>query len=179
MAAVQRNMGLEREMSLPTGEQQILDRIDRTLQVSEPRLASMFAIFGRLVKNDGPPLRERLPVAGSFPLLAGFRRLSRSTSSRSTGSRSTGSGSTGSGSTGSGSTGSRRASRFRDRRIWQLVFVVANVVAAVVLVSVLIALNTHTARSCPQHPQPSAPVFESHNLYCPAQSGSSGTQQQR
>jgi hypothetical protein len=174
MAAVQRNMGLEREMSLPTGEQQILDRIDRTLQVSEPRLASMFAIFGRLVKNDGPPLRERLPVAGSFPLLAGFRRRSRSTSSPSTGSRSTGSGSTG-----SGSTGSRRASRFRDRRIWQLVFVVANVVAAVVLVSVLIALNTHTARSCPQHPQPSAPVFESHNLYCPAQSGSSGTQQQR
>jgi hypothetical protein len=146
-------------MSLPTGEQQILDRIDRTLQVSEPRLASMFAIFGRLVKNDGPPLRERLPVAGSFPLLAGFRRRSRSTSSRSTGSR------------GVGLRG--------NRRIWQLVFVVANVVAAVVIVSVLITLNTHTPRSCPQHPQPSAPVFESHSLYCPAQSGSSGSQQQR
>jgi hypothetical protein len=160
---------LEREMSLPTGEQQILDRIADSLRASEPRLASMFAIFGRLVKNEGPPLRERIPVPGPFPGLAGLRRRPRSTNSRNARARSTS----------LRSAGLRSAGLRGDRRIWQLVFVVANLVAAVVIVSVLIALNSHQARSCPQHPQTSAPVFESRSVYCPAQTGSSGSQQPR
>jgi hypothetical protein len=155
---------LEREMSLPTGEQQILDGIAESLRASEPRLASMFAIFGRLVRNEGPPLRERITVPGLFPGLAGLRRRPRSARFRSASVR---------------SASVRSASLRSERRTWQLVFLIANVVAAVVIVSVLIALNSHPSRSCPQHPQPTAPVFESHSVYCPAQTGSGGSQQSR
>jgi len=141
-------------MSLPAGEQQLLDRIAETLRASEPRLASMFTIFGRLFKNDGPPLRERLPAARPFALLGvGRHRLpsGRGSSVRDTSSRS--------------------ASAQNRRRGWQLVFVVANVVAAVVLVAVLIATNTHAARTCTRRSSPSAPVFVFRGGTCPAQAG--------
>ena len=42
-------------MSLPAGQQRVLDRIEEALKRREPRLASMFAMFTRL--NIG----ERLP----------------------------------------------------------------------------------------------------------------------
>lgn len=139
-------------MSLPVGEQQILDRIAETLRASEPRLASMFAIFGRLFTNDGPPLRERLPAARPFARMAALRH--RLTTLRGTSSRGA-------------------------RPVWQLVFVVANVVAAVVIMAVLIALNAHPARSCTQRSSPSAPVFVFRGGTCPAQAGSGAGAPQR
>jgi hypothetical protein len=48
-------------MSLPTGQQRVLDDIEDALQVSEPRLASMYAIFARLTRNEMRPRREELP----------------------------------------------------------------------------------------------------------------------
>ena len=46
-------------MSLPACQQRALDRMEGALRASEPHLASMYAIFGRL--NAGEPIgRERL-----------------------------------------------------------------------------------------------------------------------
>jgi hypothetical protein len=47
-------------MSLPAGQQRTLQRIERALQASEPRLASKFAIFSRLAFLDGPIRTERI-----------------------------------------------------------------------------------------------------------------------
>jgi hypothetical protein len=149
-------------MSLPAGEQQVLDRIAETLRASEPRLASMFAIFGRLFKNEGPPLRERLPTARPFARLGARRH--RLLSGRSSSVR---------------DTRSRSASAQNRRRSWQLVFVFANMVAAVVLVAVLIATNTHAARTCTQRSSPSAPVFVFRGGTCPAQAGSGPSASQK
>lgn len=41
-------------MSLPACQQRALDRMEGALRASEPRLASMYAMFGRL--NDGEPI---------------------------------------------------------------------------------------------------------------------------
>ena len=62
-------------MSLPAGQQRILDGIADALRATEPRLASMFAIFTRLSKDEPPPRRERLAAAGPRALLtAALRR---------------------------------------------------------------------------------------------------------
>src|SRR6185437_16719688 len=46
-------------MSLPACQQRALDRMEGALRASEPHLASMYTIFGRL--NAGEPIgRERL-----------------------------------------------------------------------------------------------------------------------
>ena len=46
-------------MSLPACQQRALDRMEGALRASEPHLASMYAIFGRL--NTGEPIAaERL-----------------------------------------------------------------------------------------------------------------------
>lgn len=50
-------------MSLPAVQQRVLDRIEETLQASEPRLASMFAIFTRLTRGEALAATERLPSA--------------------------------------------------------------------------------------------------------------------
>ena len=47
-------------MSLPASQQRVLDRIEEALKKHEPRLASMFAIFGRLTVHEGLPLTEAL-----------------------------------------------------------------------------------------------------------------------
>ncbi|MBV9094453.1 MAG: DUF3040 domain-containing protein [Streptosporangiaceae bacterium] len=47
-------------MSLPASQQRALDEMEQTLQASEPRLASMFAIFARLAAGDGPVAAEPL-----------------------------------------------------------------------------------------------------------------------
>jgi hypothetical protein len=130
-------------MSLPAGQQEILDGIAETLKASEPRLASMFAIFGRLFTNDGPPLRERLPTAGPVARLAGLRR---------------------------------RVPGGRRKYAWQLGFVLANVVVALV-VSLVLALNTHSGRICVT--RPTAAAFVTGGQYCRTSAGSSGTRQQR
>jgi hypothetical protein len=51
-------------VSLPAGQQQVLDRIESDLEGCEPRLQSMFAIFTRLTRDDGAPLTESLRPEG-------------------------------------------------------------------------------------------------------------------
>ena len=51
-------------MSLPAAQQNILDRMEGTLQISEPHLAGMFAVFGRL--NADEPVRPE-PLARPRP----------------------------------------------------------------------------------------------------------------
>lgn len=55
-------------MSLPPAQQRMLDSMAEALRVSEPRLASMFAIFTRLTKNEASPRREQLPRRRRFPV---------------------------------------------------------------------------------------------------------------
>lgn len=50
-------------MSLPAGQQRILDGIAETMRLTEPRLTTMFAIFTRLTKNEPRPRREQLAAA--------------------------------------------------------------------------------------------------------------------
>jgi hypothetical protein len=60
-------------MSLPAGQQRILDGIAETFRLTEPRLTAMFGIFTRLAKNEPPPRIERLADHGRVswqPLLA-------------------------------------------------------------------------------------------------------------
>jgi hypothetical protein len=47
-------------VSLPTGQQRVLDLIETDLEGCEPRLRSMFAIFTRLTRDDGAPRTESL-----------------------------------------------------------------------------------------------------------------------
>jgi hypothetical protein len=62
-------------MSLPAGQQRALEGIAEALRKTEPRLASMFAIFTRLSKDEPPPGRERLTTAGPIAsLVAAWRR---------------------------------------------------------------------------------------------------------
>jgi hypothetical protein len=62
-------------MSLPTAQQQVLDRIAEGLRRSEPKLAAMFAIFTRLSGSEAPPQRERLTAdtPRRTPLLSWLR----------------------------------------------------------------------------------------------------------
>jgi hypothetical protein len=80
-------------VSLPAGQQRALDGIESALQAGEPRLASMFAIFTRLARDEAAPRRESLRaetrVAGGWlggltatpraivaiPLVLGFMAL--------------------------------------------------------------------------------------------------------
>ncbi len=47
-------------MSLPAGQQRILDAIAGALQVRDPRLAGMFTIFTRLTRAEPMPTRESI-----------------------------------------------------------------------------------------------------------------------
>lgn len=55
--------GQWRVVSLPAGQQQILDGIESDLEAFELRLRSMFAIFTRLTRDEGPPRTESLRSA--------------------------------------------------------------------------------------------------------------------
>ena len=50
-------------MSLPARQQSVLNGMDRALEARDPGLASVFAIFTRLTRDDGPPRTERLARA--------------------------------------------------------------------------------------------------------------------
>jgi hypothetical protein len=57
-------------MSLPAGQQRVLEGIADALRATEPRLASMFAIFTRLAKDEPRPRREQLATRGPLASLA-------------------------------------------------------------------------------------------------------------
>lgn len=73
-------------MGLPTCQQRILESIEGKLTESDPRLASLFAIFGRLTRAEAMPWFEQLtvrPIMGVFARLATwYRRLSRRPAAR-------------------------------------------------------------------------------------------------
>jgi hypothetical protein len=56
--------GQRRVVSLPGGQQQVLDGIEADLEEGEPQLTSMFAIFTRLTQDDGAPRTEALGPEG-------------------------------------------------------------------------------------------------------------------
>lgn len=53
-------------MGLPARQRRVLDRIEDSLEGTDPRLATMFAIFGRLTRDEEMPrieeLRHRLAI---------------------------------------------------------------------------------------------------------------------
>ena len=53
-------------MGLPARQRRVLDRIENSLEGADPRLATMFAIFGRLTHDEEMPrieeLRHRLAI---------------------------------------------------------------------------------------------------------------------
>lgn len=54
-------------VSLPAGQQQVLDEIESDLESCEPRLRSMFAIFTRLNRDEEAPRTESLRPGASRP----------------------------------------------------------------------------------------------------------------
>jgi hypothetical protein len=56
-------------MSLTRAQQRTLDAIAAVLQASEPRMAAMFAMFGRLTNQEPTPGREQLPVRRWYRVL--------------------------------------------------------------------------------------------------------------
>jgi hypothetical protein len=73
-------------MSLPTGQQRVLDRIEGRLAESDPRLASLFSIFARLTRAENMPWLEQVrarPVAYRISRIsAWFRGLGRRPAAR-------------------------------------------------------------------------------------------------
>jgi len=59
-------------VSLPAGQQRVLDRMESALQACEPRLASMFAIFTRLTRAEAVPRTESLPAGARFARIRRF-----------------------------------------------------------------------------------------------------------
>ncbi len=54
-------------MSLPDRQQMILDQIEQVLQAADPRLKSMFAIFGRLASREAMPATEAMSAPEPKP----------------------------------------------------------------------------------------------------------------
>jgi len=59
-------------VSLPTRQQSVLNGMGHALEARDPGLASMFAIFAKLTRDDGPPRTERL-ARGPNPVLVMLR----------------------------------------------------------------------------------------------------------
>src|SRR5258708_4604470 len=59
-------------VSLPTRQQSVLNRMGHALEARDPGLASMFAIFAKLTRDDGPPRTEGL-ARGPNPVLVMLR----------------------------------------------------------------------------------------------------------
>ena len=64
-------------MSLSASEQQALDSIGATLTSSEPKLASMLAIFARLASGEEMPVRERVRIHRRLQVTRGSQRKQR------------------------------------------------------------------------------------------------------
>ena len=59
-------------MSLPTGQQRVLESIEGKLEQSDPRLASLFSIFTRLNLSEKMPWIEQVAVRPVADRLAGI-----------------------------------------------------------------------------------------------------------
>ena len=61
-------------MSLSASEQQALDSIEATLTSSDPKLASLLAIFARLASGEEMPVRERVRIHRRLQVTRGWQR---------------------------------------------------------------------------------------------------------
>ena len=61
-------------MSLSASEQQALDSIEATLTSSDPKLASLLAIFTRLASGEEMPVRERVRIHRRLQVTRGWQR---------------------------------------------------------------------------------------------------------
>jgi hypothetical protein len=114
-------------MTLPRTQQRALDAIAAALQASEPRLAAMFAMFGRLTEDDAAPRREELPTLRWYRLvLLRPSRLLRAARHR--------------------PAGPRRARERRQRVVRALIL--GQVALAVVIGAVLLGLTSHSSPAC-------------------------------
>lgn len=64
-------------MSLSASEQQALDSIEATLTSSDPKLASLLAIFARLASGEEMPVRERIRIHRRLQVTRGWQRKQR------------------------------------------------------------------------------------------------------
>jgi hypothetical protein len=64
-------------MSLSASEQQALDSIEATLTSSDPKLASLLAIFARLASGEEMPVRERVRIHRRLHVTRGWQRKQR------------------------------------------------------------------------------------------------------
>ena len=64
-------------MSLSASEQQALESIEATLTSSDPKLASMLAIFARLAPGEEMPVRERVRIHRRLQVTRGWQREQR------------------------------------------------------------------------------------------------------
>jgi hypothetical protein len=70
------------EMSLPTGQQRVLESIEGKLAESDPRLVSLFSIFTRLTLSEAMPWIEQVAVRPVADRLAAIRSRSRRPAAR-------------------------------------------------------------------------------------------------
>ena len=64
-------------MSLSASEQQALDSIKAALTSSDPKLASLLAIFARLASGEEMPVRERVRIHRQLQVTRGWQRKQR------------------------------------------------------------------------------------------------------
>jgi hypothetical protein len=133
-------------MSLPAGEQRVLDRIEDALQASEPRLASMYSIFTRLTWNEKWPLCEELHSRRRLQKLTGWLRIRRVVLAITPG---------------------------PWHRPVPRALMVAQLVAVLVAIGVLVGLSAHALRSTCSTDR-GTPVSLVHARSCRAQAGSTG-----
>lgn len=144
-------------MALPAGQQQVLDRIEDALRLSEPRLASMFAIFTRLTRHEGRPPREQLPFGRrgwrwrllSFRYILSarhalrYRRRNRALSAR----------------------------RFAGVRLTRAL-ILGQIVAVLAVLGLLVGMSAHGVRgACSAYPNVRLAVAHFGGSACPAQGG--------
>jgi hypothetical protein len=130
-------------MSLPAGQQRILDGMAEALRVSEPRLAAMFAIFTRLTTNEATPRREQLTAGPRW--LDWLHGLARWLPSRQT---------------------------ERGRWGWRRVLILSQMAIAFVVLAVLVGLGTGGAVGCAgSQASRAAAVSAARGRVCPPQAG--------
>lgn len=131
-------------MSLPAGQQRMLDGIAETLRLTEPRLTGMFAIFTRLTKNEPRPCREELAArAGADWRRAPWRPLMEWRGGR----------------------------RGPD---WRRLLIIGQVAVAVIALVVLTCVTSHSAARCGDSPPAHADATYAPRLPACLAPGSSG-----
>jgi hypothetical protein len=62
-------------MPMPVGQRRILSRMEKAIRASDPRLASILGMFGRLNHGEEMPAAEQLLARGRFALRSLPRKL--------------------------------------------------------------------------------------------------------